>query len=129
METEIIASNKAFDSLCTPAKRIPRTFMQAQKLRCANALTWILSSPLLLCLLSIALIKTIKIYIQDRIENNRLHDNEANSQPDELVTNNEIYYAEKWGYQSERHHVVTKDGYILCIYRLSKKGADSKGNY
>jgi hypothetical protein len=124
METESIASN-----ICTPTKRIPRTFMQTQKLRCANALALILSSPLLLCLLTIALIKTIKIYLQDLIENNRPHDNEVNSQPDELVTNSEIYYAEKWGYKSERHHVVTKDGYILSMYRLSKKSADPKGKY
>ncbi|GAA5802632.1 hypothetical protein HPULCUR_008105 [Helicostylum pulchrum] len=43
--------------------------------------------------------------------------------PDELLTQDETYYASRWGYTSQLHKVVTEDGYILTMYRIFKKGA------
>ncbi|PHZ14919.1 alpha/beta-hydrolase [Rhizopus microsporus ATCC 52813] len=50
-----------------------------------------------------------------------------NTLPDEVITQDETYYAEKWGYISEKHEVVTEDGYIIIMYRLYRKGCKPSG--
>ncbi|RCH81022.1 hypothetical protein CU098_004643 [Rhizopus stolonifer] len=47
--------------------------------------------------------------------------------PDEMITADETYYAKKWGYESEKHELVTEDGYIIVMYRIYKKGTNPKG--
>ncbi|ORZ08919.1 Alpha/Beta hydrolase protein [Absidia repens] len=41
---------------------------------------------------------------------------------DEEITQDETYYARRWGYDCQQYNARTKDGYILKMYRFSTQG-------
>jgi hypothetical protein len=61
--------------------------------------------------------------------NKRPQDKQKNAKPHESLTNDQFYYAETWGYKCDAHEVLTEDGYLLVMYRLSKQGDDPKGQF
>ncbi|KAG0172077.1 hypothetical protein DFQ28_010067 [Apophysomyces sp. BC1034] len=44
---------------------------------------------------------------------------------EEKVSADETYYAKRYGYDCQIHRVVTEDGHVLVIYRISKQGSDA----
>ncbi|KAL0097088.1 Alpha/Beta hydrolase protein [Phycomyces blakesleeanus] len=103
-------------------KRIKRSATERLAIMSRTALSLALSCPLLLVLLTISLYKTIHraYFVESAIDDDEPEEN----QPKEDIIPDEIYYASRWGYDSTLHQVVTKDGYILSMYRVSKKGVN-----
>lgn len=108
-----------------PVKRIHRSLYQAFTIISRDILSIILSAPILLILLSIATFKTAKVHLLDKTK--RPQQDQESFKPDELLIQDETYYANRWGYTSEMHQVLTQDGYVLKMFRIFKKGSDPKG--
>lgn len=112
-------------------KRIKRPMSQHLMLTARSLASIILSAPILLYFVTIATYRTAKTHVLDTYyyKKKRAQDNEEEITVKELLTQNEIYYANQWGYTSEMHQAVTEDGYILSMYRISKKGTNPQGIY
>jgi hypothetical protein len=112
-------------------KRVKRNRIQRVLLQVRFAMSIVFSLPILLLLLSMATFQTAKTYLLDSclFRKKRPQDHEELDAPDELLTQDETYYADRWGYTSEMHEVLTQDGYILTMYRIFKKGSLPQGNY
>ncbi|KAI9029937.1 Alpha/Beta hydrolase protein [Phycomyces nitens] len=102
-----------------PLRRIKRSPIERIEIMSRTALSLVISCPVLLVLLIISLYKTI--HRQYFIESTR---NEPQDEPKEDITSDEAYYSSRWGYDCTAHKVVTKDGYILSMYRITKKGVN-----
>jgi hypothetical protein len=110
-------------------QRIKRNRIQRILLRVRFTMSVVLSLPILLLLLSMATFQTAKAHLLDLylFRKKRPQDHEEIEIPDELLTRDETYYADRWGYTSEMHEVLTQDGYILKMYRIFKKGSLPQG--
>lgn len=106
-------------------KRIKRNKVQRIVLQAYNTVSILLSLPILLILLSMAVFQTAKTHILDSylFRKKRPQDHKEFGVPDEQLIPDETYYANRWGYKSEMHEVLTQDGYILTMYRIFKKGS------
>lgn len=111
-------------------KRIPRTLWQKTNLHMRAILSLLLSLPILATFLSIAVWRTGKAYILDAYYYKKKRPQDCFEVPihDELLVPDETYYADRWGYTSEMHEVLTQDGYILKMYRIFKKRTNPQGN-
>lgn len=130
--TEVLVEDDSIKDRVPPSqnpkiniKRIKRTWLQHTILFTRNVLSIVLSAPILIILLSIATFKTAKTHLIDTYYRRKVRPQHAKEQfvPDELLTQDETYYASRWGYTSQLHKVVTEDGYILTMYRIFKKGS------
>ncbi|KAI7894384.1 Alpha/Beta hydrolase protein [Mucor mucedo] len=106
-------------------QRSKKTAYQEFILISRNIISFILSAPILLILLSIATFKTAKVHLLEKTK--RIQEDQEALKPDELLIQDETYYADRWGYKSEMHQVLTQDGYVLQMYRISKKGSNPQG--
>ncbi|KAI7899403.1 Alpha/Beta hydrolase protein [Cokeromyces recurvatus] len=108
-------------------KRIKRSTNQRIIMFVHSLLSTMLSLSVLLVFVIIAIYKTSKTLLFDTFiyKNLRPHE-DLLEVPDELLTQDETYYADRWGYTSEMHQVVTKDGYVLNMYRIYKKTLNLK---
>lgn len=106
-------------------KRVKKSVYQEFIIISRNILSISLSAPILLFLLSIATFKTIKVHLLDK--NKRPQEDQELLKPVELLTQDETYYADRWGYKSEMHQVLTQDGYVLKMFRIFKKGSNPQG--
>lgn len=106
-------------------QRSKKTAYQEFILISRNIISFLLSVPVLLILLSIATFKTAKVHLLEKTK--RIQEDQEAIKPDELLLQDETYYAERWGYKSEMHQVLTQDGYVLQMYRISKKGSNPQG--
>lgn len=105
--------------------RIKRSVLQKTMLTVKSAISALLSFPLLFFFVTMAVYTTGKQHFLDKRK--RIQEADENDMPDELLTQDETYYAERWGYTSEMHEVATQDGYILKMYRIYKKGSVPRG--
>lgn len=105
-------------------KRTKKTAYQAFALISRDIISFLLSAPILLILLSIATFKTARAQLS---ETKRAQEDQELLKPNELLMQDETYYADRWGYKSEMHQVLTQDGYVLKMYRISKKGSNPQG--
>lgn len=122
-----------------PPKRVPADRKKVQRIKrgllkriiidIQAIISMTLSLPILIVLVLLAIYKTTKTHVLDVLyhKTERSQDILENALPDEDITQDETYYAEKWGYISEKHEVVTEDGYIIIIYRLYRKGCKPSG--
>ncbi|KAI9483474.1 MAG: Alpha/Beta hydrolase protein [Benjaminiella poitrasii] len=110
-------------------RRIKRRMHQKLILSARTILSTALSLSVLLFFVSIAIYKTGKSLLLDTYIYRKTRQEELDEpdMPDELFTQDETYYADRWGYTSEMHEVITKDGYILKMYRIYKKGSHPQG--
>ncbi|KAI8367761.1 Alpha/Beta hydrolase protein [Blakeslea trispora] len=110
-------------------QRIKRNVVQRCLLNGQVILSTLLSLPFLAVLTSLALYQHTKSYLLDTFyyKTVRPQAEEDAILPDELLSNDETYYADRWGYHSELHEVVTEDGHILKLYHLYKKEASFQG--
>ncbi|KAI8378752.1 Alpha/Beta hydrolase protein [Choanephora cucurbitarum] len=106
-------------------QRIKRNVVQRCLLDVQVILSTLLSIPFLIVLVILAVYQTTKSYLLDVLYYKavRPQAEEDALLPDEVLTNDEAYYADRWGYENELHEVVTEDGHILKLYHLYKKGA------
>lgn len=104
-------------------KRVKRTWIQHTLIYLKTIISVLLSAPILLILLTIATIQTATTELIDTYyyKKKRPQENQESLIPNEFISADETYYASRWGYKSEPHQVVTEDGYILTMYRISKK--------
>ncbi|KAI8340343.1 Alpha/Beta hydrolase protein [Chlamydoabsidia padenii] len=49
------------------------------------------------------------------------HQQQLETNVEEDITQDETYYASRWGYHCQQHTVITQDGYQLNLYRFSRK--------
>lgn len=91
-------------------------------------LSFCLTMPILIIFTLIALVDTAKRRrwwgaLKQRDSNQTpLHQqNLQHLKIDEEITQNELYYAKRWGYDCQQHKVITQDGYILTLYRFAQK--------
>ena len=110
-------------------QRIKRNVVQRCLLNVQVILSTLLSIPFLIVLVILAVYQTTKSYLLDVLyyKTVRPQAEEDAILPDEVLTNDEAYYADRWGYENELHEVVTEDGHILKLYHLYKKGAPPQG--
>lgn len=110
-------------------KRIERSLIERLIIDIRAILSTLLSLPILVILVLFAIYHTTKSQILDLLyfRTKRPQDVFENIIPDEVITKDETYYAKKWGYESERHEVITEDGYIIIMYRIYKKGSNPRG--
>ncbi|KAG0780631.1 hypothetical protein G6F22_009979 [Rhizopus arrhizus] len=109
-------------------KRIERSLIERLIIDIRAILSTLLSLPILVILVLFAIYHTTKSQILDLLyfRTKRPQDVFENIIPDEVITKDETYYAKKWGYESERHEVITEDGYIIIMYRIYKKGSNPR---
>ncbi|KAI8344495.1 Alpha/Beta hydrolase protein [Chlamydoabsidia padenii] len=102
---------------CRCSKNIP-----AWKEVCMDTLSFCLTLPFLAALTLVALLNTAKRHFDLKqpttSHQQRLQENQA----DEDITQDETYYAQRWGYNCQSHKTITEDGHILQMYRFGPKG-------
>lgn len=110
-------------------KKVKRSMTDSLMLNASKLASIILSAPVLCILVTIAAYKTGKTQLLDTYyyKKKRVQDSQERPKPKELLTQDEIYYASMYGYESEMHQVATDDGYILKMYRIFKKGTNPHG--
>ncbi|RCI05822.1 hypothetical protein CU098_013566, partial [Rhizopus stolonifer] len=110
-------------------KRIERNLLQRLDLHVRAFLSMLLSIPFLVVLVVLAVYQTTKMYLLDLYyyKTTRPQESQESLIPDEVLTNDETYYTNRWGYESEMHEVETQDGHILKVYRIYKKGSNPEG--
>lgn len=105
-----------------PVSRIKRSYLESLTLFIHKVVSTVLSWSILL------LITTIAFY-QTRYNTNhdsaRRHIEDDQHDPQEEITQDESYYARRWGYTSESYEIVTSDGYVLRMHRVTKKRQQS----
>ncbi|KAI9254040.1 Alpha/Beta hydrolase protein [Sporodiniella umbellata] len=110
-------------------KRIKRGIIQKLAINTKAAISTVLSLPILIVLITLAVYNTVKVLFFDFffIKTKRPQEIYEKPIPDEMITSNEAYYANKWGYESEKHEVITEDGYIIVMHRIYKKSTNPRG--
>ncbi|ORX49181.1 alpha/beta-hydrolase [Hesseltinella vesiculosa] len=105
-------------------KRPSRSWRETIHDRSLQALSFCLTIPVLTVFTTIALFDTAKRrhnlrHEADAWTEERLQQEHRN--PGEQITQDDTYYAQRWGYQCHTHQAITKDGHILKMYRFGAK--------
>ncbi|KAI8880438.1 alpha/beta-hydrolase [Backusella circina FSU 941] len=126
------SSSSSFDSeenniIPRNVQRIKRSFSEYLKLKISKIVSITITTPFLIYFVTLAIAHNLHTQFMNFFyQNKRPQDKLKNTKPHELLTNDQFYYAETWGYKCDAHEVHTEDGYLLVMYRLSKKGGDPK---
>ncbi|KAI8098739.1 Alpha/Beta hydrolase protein [Halteromyces radiatus] len=83
-----------------------------------DMISFCLTYPIVAFFTLIALLNTARM----RLINSHQQQHLDHLSLDEEITQDEMYYAERWGYGCQQHQVITRDGYILKMYRFYPQG-------
>lgn len=105
--------------------RIRRSRIEALQLVVFGLISTAVSWALLALVTAIAIFHTWRRQQQQQQQSQMQSEPEEDETcPHEIITQDEAYYVKRWGYQCESYEVVTPDGYIIHMHRVSKKGMD-----